>query len=100
MEEVREKLRTLPDNEQVFADKIREAGNVVTGFVAVDYPTPRRPKSMALADTPQAPLGALVPAVTLKFSREMLLSIGMFGQLSGVPVLGYVNQPTWTDAGG
>ncbi|MFH1158647.1 MAG: adenylate/guanylate cyclase domain-containing protein [Pseudomonadota bacterium] len=40
---VAQALKALPDNDQVFAEKIAEVGNVVTGFVASDQPTPHDP---------------------------------------------------------
>ncbi len=40
--EAREILQSLPDNDEVFAREIKEAGNVVTGFVATDQPTGTR----------------------------------------------------------
>ena len=43
MQLVAQALKTLPDNDQVFAEKIAEVGNVVTGFVASDQPTPHDP---------------------------------------------------------
>ena len=38
VEAARDFLRSLPDNDEVFAKKIVDAGNVVTGFVATDQP--------------------------------------------------------------
>jgi adenylate cyclase len=38
-----EKLKSLPDNDRVFADKIALLGNVVTGFSVADQPTRGKP---------------------------------------------------------
>lgn len=38
-----DRLKTLPDNDAVFAEKILQAGNVVTGFVSANQPTGHRP---------------------------------------------------------
>ncbi|MCE9508417.1 MAG: adenylate/guanylate cyclase domain-containing protein [Alphaproteobacteria bacterium] len=38
-----EKLKSLPDNDQVFANKIAVLGNVITGFSVADQPTRGKP---------------------------------------------------------
>lgn len=45
MKNIREKLLSLPDNDSVFADMIRQAGNVTLGFVAANEKTQRAPIS-------------------------------------------------------
>jgi adenylate cyclase len=40
-------LATLPDNDETFAQKIRQAGNVVTGFVAANQETSAVPEAKA-----------------------------------------------------
>jgi adenylate cyclase len=43
MEIVAQKLKSLPDNDHVFAQRIAAAGNVVAGFVAANQPTMHQP---------------------------------------------------------